>query len=192
MIFGFNTDVRYGQTVYHVQSEARASDFLIQTEVFVRGQCIGKRATSYAEQAARPGFSEEHIHELLKEQHRSVLNAVREGCVDAFLSTRAVQDADGQGLALEVLDFSTSAESSITLRLRVSYQDSPVAGAHLTARWAASAEGPPDFEAVTGADGIAGFAIPIEPGENAVLVQATHGGLSASRKLRLRKTGISS
>ena len=49
MIFGFNTDIKQGDTVYHVQSEARESELLLQTQVFVRGRCIGKRATSYAE-----------------------------------------------------------------------------------------------------------------------------------------------
>ena len=51
MIFGFNTDVKHGDTVYHVQSEARQNEFLFQTQVFVRGRCIGKRATSYADRA---------------------------------------------------------------------------------------------------------------------------------------------
>ncbi|MGA9529022.1 MAG: hypothetical protein WBS24_12990 [Terriglobales bacterium] len=48
MIFGFNTDVRHDDTIYHVQSEARESERLLQTQVFVRGRCIGKRAISYA------------------------------------------------------------------------------------------------------------------------------------------------
>ena len=52
MIFGFNTDVKHGDTVYHVQSEARENELLLQTQVFVRGRCIGKRATSYADKAA--------------------------------------------------------------------------------------------------------------------------------------------
>ena len=47
MIFGFNTDVKHGDTIYHVQSEARESEHLLQTQVFVRGRCVGKKATSY-------------------------------------------------------------------------------------------------------------------------------------------------
>ena len=41
MIFGFNTDVKHEETIYHVQSEAREADLLLQTQVFVRGRCIG-------------------------------------------------------------------------------------------------------------------------------------------------------
>ena len=42
MIFGFNTDIKYEDVVYHVQSEARHADLLLQTQVFVHGRCIGK------------------------------------------------------------------------------------------------------------------------------------------------------
>jgi hypothetical protein len=44
MIFGFNTDIRHEDTIYHVQSEAREGEQLLQTQVFVQGRCIGKRA----------------------------------------------------------------------------------------------------------------------------------------------------
>ncbi len=87
MIFGFNTDVKHGDTVYHVQTEAQESDLLLQTWVFVGGRCIGKHSSSYAGQVSRPEFSDQHVHELLKEQHRSVLEAVREGRLQALLGT---------------------------------------------------------------------------------------------------------
>lgn len=86
MIFGFNTDVKYGDSVYHVQSEARVHDRLLQTQVFVKGRCIGKRATSYAEQFDLPGFSEQYMQMLLKEQHRFIVNAARTGNIENELS----------------------------------------------------------------------------------------------------------
>src|SRR5512135_1378578 len=105
MIFGFNTDVRHADTVYHVQSEARVADLLLQTQVFVHGHCIGKHATSYAAQATRPEFSEAEIHELLKQQHRLVLDAARDGRLAAlFAASAAVENAGTHGLALEWLD----------------------------------------------------------------------------------------
>jgi len=72
MIFGFNTDVKVGDTVYHVQSEARKHDQLLQTQVFVRGRCIGKKATSYTEQIASPDFNDDRMHEMLKSQHKFI------------------------------------------------------------------------------------------------------------------------
>ena len=47
MIFGFNTDIRHEDTVYHVQSEAREGEQLLQTQVFVRAAASGKRAVPY-------------------------------------------------------------------------------------------------------------------------------------------------
>jgi hypothetical protein len=84
-IFGFNTEVKNGDTVYHVQSEARQRQQLLQTQVFVRGRILGKRATSYAEQVNQPDFSEDKMHELLKAQHKLVVEAVRAGKVDDVL-----------------------------------------------------------------------------------------------------------
>ena len=82
LIFGFNTDVKHGDAVYHVQSEARVHDHLLQTQVFVKGRCIGKRATSYADQVSHPNFSDAHMQELLKEQHRFMVNAARGGTIE--------------------------------------------------------------------------------------------------------------
>ncbi len=86
MIFGFNTDVKFGSTVYHVQSEARQHELVLQTQVFVKGRCIGKHAISYADKTSEPGFSEEHMHEMLKNQHKHFVAAVREGRIEAELA----------------------------------------------------------------------------------------------------------
>ena len=85
VIFGFNTDVKFSDTVYHVQSEARQHELVLQTLVFLKGRCIGKRTASYAEQTKQPGFSEEHMHEMLKDQHKHYVAAVREGRIEAEL-----------------------------------------------------------------------------------------------------------
>lgn len=44
MIFGFHTDVKHGDTICHVQSEAREGERLLEAEVFVRGCLIGRKA----------------------------------------------------------------------------------------------------------------------------------------------------
>jgi hypothetical protein len=84
-IFGFNTDIRQGDTVYHVQTEPHPNDFTIQTAIFVRGRCLDKRNVSYAEEAAGDGFSEDRIHELLTRQHKFVLTCIREGKLESML-----------------------------------------------------------------------------------------------------------
>ena len=89
MIFGFNTDVKHGETVYHVQSEALPNTTTLQSTVFVQGRCIGKKSSSYADQVALADFSEQKMHELLKDQHRRVLEAIREGRVESVLTAAA-------------------------------------------------------------------------------------------------------
>jgi hypothetical protein len=101
-IFGFNTDVKQADVVYHVQSEARQNDLLLQTLIFVKGQCVGKQAFSYAHELAHPGFSTEAMHELLKAQHKAVIDAIQQGQLHAVLGGGAeVQDVGGSGLSLQ-------------------------------------------------------------------------------------------
>ena len=85
MIFGFNTDIRHQDTVYHVQSEARRNDQLLQTQVFIQGRCVGKKAVSYADRVSQPGFSDEQMHELLKTQHKEIIDAIRQNRLEEVL-----------------------------------------------------------------------------------------------------------
>ena len=89
MIFGFNTDVKHGDTVYHVQSEALPSSQIFQSTVFVQGRVLGKVTSSYAAHVGQPDFSEHKMHDLLKEQHKRVLEAIKEGRVESVLSATA-------------------------------------------------------------------------------------------------------
>ena len=90
MIFGFNTDVKLADVTYHVQSEARKNDHLLQTQVFVKGRCVGKRAVSYAEEMTKPDFTEDRMQEILRGQHKQVVEAIRAGKLDGI-------DMPGQG-----------------------------------------------------------------------------------------------
>ena len=80
MIFGFNTDIAAEGTVYHVQTEVREQESRLESQVFVRGRCIGKRAA-----VLPPDATEEEIQELARAQHRWVVEAVRGGFVDDAL-----------------------------------------------------------------------------------------------------------
>lgn len=82
MIFGFNTDVKFGDTVYHVQSEAREHDELLQTQVFVKGRCIGKYATSFSQYVVGDAIEEEKLHDLLKVQHKHFVDSARAGTIE--------------------------------------------------------------------------------------------------------------
>lgn len=190
-IFGFNTDVKYGDTVYHVQSEARRSDLLIQTLVFVKGQCIGKRAVSYAQQVSHPDFTEQAIHELLKSQHKTMIDAISDGHVNSILGSAGdIQDVGG-GLSIKCVSIDPGdPESNVTLHLQVTDQGQAIAGAKIVSRAENSSESQIVAQAMTDAEGTAILEIPLNEEtrrDSAVLVQATHGSKSATRKFRFKK-----
>ena len=86
MVFGFNTDVKHEETVYHVQSEAQQAARLLLSTIFVKGQVFGKKTASYADEVSNEELTEQVIHELLKEQHRQVLDAIRDGKVEEIVT----------------------------------------------------------------------------------------------------------
>jgi hypothetical protein len=192
-IFGFNTDVRHEDIVYHVQSEARQGELLMQTLVFVKGQCIGKRVVSYANKAAEPGFSEEGIHELIKAQHKAVLGAINEGRLDSVLgTTQEIHDTDVEaGLSLKSFKAETNIRDAvITLCFQVTDSGAGVGGAEIVARAGTSSEARIIAGASADAQGNVEMQIPFDEDlrrELAITVQAIHEEKSATRRFRLRK-----
>ncbi len=85
-VFGFNTDIRYGDTVYHVQTEAREADLVVQTAIFVRGRCIEKQESSYAQDSDASGFTAASLQQLLTHQHKFIVNRIREGQIGSVQS----------------------------------------------------------------------------------------------------------
>jgi len=193
MIFGFNTDIKQGDTVYHVQSEARENELVLQTQVFVRGRCIGKRATSYAERLSQGGFTDQQKEQILRDQHRLVLDSIREGRLETILDRRdspdslaAVKELDVQWLNAD----SVHVAHNLLMRLRVTEGGSAVAGARLTFRFARADAAPFYTQAVTDAGGNAEMKIAVDEAalpDSSVLVQANISGRTATRKFRLRK-----
>jgi hypothetical protein len=197
MIFGFNTDVKHGDTIYHVQSEARESERLLQTQIFVRGRCIGKKATSYAGTSAEVQFGETQFgdtqkEQQLREQHRLVLDAIREGKLDDVLdrtepeALAAVKELDVKWLNAD----SVHADHNLNIQLRVTEDAVPAAGARLTFRFGRPNAAPFYTQSVTDANGAAEIKIEVEESslpDASLLVQANYGGRTATRKFLLRK-----
>lgn len=189
-IFGFNTDVKQAEVVYHVQSEARQNDLLLQTLVFVKGQCVGKRTVSYAEQVSRPEFSTEAIHELLKTQHKAVLEAIQQGKMESVLGSGTdVQDVSGSGLSLDWTIAPGGGEAQ-TVSFRVQDSGQPAAGAEVMVRGVIASDGAELAQGVADSTGAVELSIPLTEevvARGAVMVQAKHNGKSATRKLRVKR-----
>ncbi|HEX6465984.1 MAG TPA: hypothetical protein VFZ99_01690 [Terriglobales bacterium] len=162
--------------------------------IFVRGHCIGKHASSYASQAGQPGFSNERIHELLKEQHRTVLQSVREGRIEEFLrSTGEVHDVEGDGLTVKWVNAEISRDKqSFTMQLMVTDLGSAAEGALITCRIVHVAEGQIHSHAVTDAHGAAELEVDLrslspQDANPVLLVRAMHGDKSTARQYRLKR-----
>jgi hypothetical protein len=195
MIFGFNTDIKQQDTVYHVQSEARESEQLLQTQVFVKGRCIGKRAVTYAAVASEGEDGDPHKEKMLREQHRQVLDAIREGKLDSLLDKRETPEtlAAIKELEMEWINSnSVHTGGNLLMHLRVTDGGAAAQGARLTFRFARPDATPYYAQVLTDASGNAEMSFQVDEAalaDSSVLVQASHNGRTATRKFRLRSTG---
>jgi hypothetical protein len=192
MIFGFNTDVKHVDTIYHVQSEARENEKLLQTQVFVRGRCVGKKAISYATSALEAGFGDAQKEQLLRDQHRLVLESIREGKLESVLDhseTEALADIKHLDVQWENAA-SVHANQNLTMRLRVIENEAAVSNVRLTFRFARADAAPFYTQAVTDSAGRAEISVAVEESslpDSSVMVQANHEGRTVTRKFALRK-----
>jgi len=77
---GFNSDLKLGDLVLHVQSEdRRPRTTAVDTIVYAAGRVVYRRKTAYDDQAQQPGFDDAAVRQLLEDQHRAVLEGLRSG-----------------------------------------------------------------------------------------------------------------
>ena len=189
-IFGFNTDVKLADVVYHVQSEARQNDLLLQTLVFVKGQCVGKQAFSYAREISHPGFSTEAMHELLKAQHKAVIDAVQQGQLNVLSSGADVQDIGGSGLSLQWKSPAAGDAPDILVSFQVLDSGKAATGAEVVVRGVIASDGLELARGIADASGLVNLSVPLTEdvlARGAVMVQATHQGKSVTRKFRVKR-----
>ena len=101
MITGYNTDVRHGEVVFHVQTEDKGvSNPFIESLVYVGGQVLASKRASYAEMLAE-GREEKEIVALMDHQHRTMIAAIRHGKLDAKLASLTAGRQTGQHPVVE-------------------------------------------------------------------------------------------
>src|SRR5260370_37255134 len=82
MQFGHNTNVKVGETLYHVQTEDRgASHAVIDTMVYQSGRVLHRRANSYADLLPLDAAREQKLKERVSAQHHAVLDELRSGAL---------------------------------------------------------------------------------------------------------------
>ena len=78
MLTGFNTDIKFNDVVYHIQTEPR-KDAGLETTVYVKGAVIHSFRSSYQDLLNSPDYSEDKLKRMLEDQHRQVIDRIRGG-----------------------------------------------------------------------------------------------------------------
>jgi hypothetical protein len=139
MSSGFNTDVRIGDRVFHVQTEDRGPDSeVIDTTVYREGHILHRRTSSYQQGTGASPYSPEDLGRRVKEQHGAVMDAIRSGALDAEFEAaeKAVNAKRSGGIQVQLLNQSSwLASGKVSLEIEVSRRSDkqPQAGAQVNA-----------------------------------------------------------
>jgi hypothetical protein len=105
MSSGFNTDVRVGELVFHVQTEDRGpSHPVIDTAVYQNGRVLLRRSSSYQDFASSGEFSPESVRQRVEEQHRAIIQELRSGSIGAPAAPAAEKPKETGDIELQLLN----------------------------------------------------------------------------------------
>ena len=162
MITGYNTDVRHGDVVLHVQTEDKGlANPFVESIIYVSGQVLAARRSSYASLVA-DGKGEREIAGLMDHQHRTIIAAIRAGRFDDKIAARlgvrpatrptpepgllnSLEGAGGPTLDQVILDYLSSEAENEQLVLSVDGSPQAVPGSRnvLAVRASSSKTGMP-------------------------------------------------
>jgi hypothetical protein len=200
MLFGHNTNVKAGETSYHVQTEDRGTaTALIDTTVYFRGRVLHRRTNNYFDLLPLNPDREQTLKVRLDEQHRAVTEELRTGALTLALPQEEKVSvpagnppaAPSSGvLSLELINAKTWLSGKHAL-LQVAVRNAArqaVGGATVNARVDGAAE-VTQFSTKTGDLGRAQleFEMPRLAGAEPVLViEALHGSAKGHLRFQLR------
>ena len=79
MLVGYNTNVPYKGTLYHVQTEDNGlKNPVIVTLLYIKGTILSSKKISYADIVSSPDCKEK-VRELMKEQHKTMMKELING-----------------------------------------------------------------------------------------------------------------
>ncbi len=82
MITGYNTDVRHGNRVFHVQTEDKGiGNPKVETLIYVGGEILDSFRSSYEDMIAS-GLKEEVLQTRMDEQHKAIIKDIKNGKYD--------------------------------------------------------------------------------------------------------------
>jgi len=198
VITGYNTDIKYKDVVYHVQTEDKGKENpTIESLIYAGGRIIASRRYDYA-WLLDDGYSDKAVQQLLDGQHRKMMRDVRGGKFDpegpppfgaGIITDRSFDEvvlefigqqssATGIGLVLKADVLPRAGDPSVLdLMVRSELDNKPIAGAEVAVRAMAprADRAVTLFEGITGEDGgvRAGVDIPRELTGGTLFIEAT-------------------
>jgi hypothetical protein len=139
MSSGFNTDIKIGEHVFHVQTEDRGPHHpAIDTLVYQSGRILHRKSSNYEKFAASPEFTPENLRQQVEGQHRSVIEALRSGALDAEIAAAQLdsQATHLPGIQIQLLNpGSWLSAGKVSLELEISRRadKQPQPGVHVDA-----------------------------------------------------------
>ncbi|MGC2334117.1 MAG: hypothetical protein WA581_21875 [Candidatus Acidiferrales bacterium] len=105
MSSGFNTDVRVGDHVFHVQTEDRGPNRpIIDTTVYQNGRVFHRRSSDYGEFKDSAEFSDELLRHRVEEQHRVVIEDLRGGPLGREMAAALERASAAGGIQVQLLN----------------------------------------------------------------------------------------
>jgi len=156
---GFNSNIRLGDTVYHVQTEDRGSGHpFIDTIVYAEGRVLHRRSTSYQGLLGSPGVKQAELLQHVEQQHRDIIEELRLGTLKLDAAAAAPV-----GIEIRLLNpTSWLASGKVTLQIKVRERRTrqPAANVGVEVKLEGTA-GPVRLAASTNAEGYAEFDFPL-------------------------------
>jgi hypothetical protein len=208
MLFGHNTDVKVGESVYHVQTEDRGTaNALIDTTVYCRGRVLHRRTNNYIDLLPLDSGREDLLRKRIDDQHRTVTEDIRSGALHLVPPPTPVHELPGAKksvdssphstaspaapLALELINVKNwlmGKRANLHVAVRKKQNGEAIAGALVTARIDGAAD-VTEFSIETAADGQARleFDMPrLSGAEPALVIEASQADSKGQLKFQLK------
>jgi hypothetical protein len=83
VITGFNTDIKHGERIFHVQTEDRGRvNPVVESLVYVGGEILLSKKSPYRDLIQGEDVDEKAVRQIMDSQHRLIIEAIRRGRFD--------------------------------------------------------------------------------------------------------------
>ncbi len=137
MSSGYNTDVRVGDHVFHVQTEDRGpSHPIIDTAIYLQGRVVHRHSTNYEHLTALKEFSDDVLRKRVAEQHRYVMDELRGGALSAEIALATAPVPSVGAIQVRLLNpksWLSAGHVSLDVEIRRRFDQQPQPGAQIEA-----------------------------------------------------------